>query len=400
MRFLLSTGLVFVVLAFAGFRLHAQESQQELETKRKRIEAEITYTNKLISEIQTNKQTSLNQLNLVESKITNRNNLLANYKLEIHALTVSIESTELSIRNLNSDLKKLKSEYAKIAWYAYQYKSAYNKLIFLFSAESLNQAYQRMRYLDQISAYIRSQAKNISEKESEKKAALAGLQQKKDKLSGLLSRENNEVFALEKERLEKKKVTNSFSGRENELKKSLKDKEKEAKKLENQIEAIINAEIKPKPVAGKTVNYALTPEEKTLSNSFLANKGKLSWPLVRGVISETYGIHNHPVLKRVQTKNNGVDMATEKNSDARCIFNGKVASVTTISNTNIAVIVKHGEYFTVYSNLEQVYVKKGDQVNTGQMLGRVHTNLKGETELHFEVREGSTPQNPVYWISK
>ncbi len=395
-----ATGIITISFLLMGSWLHAQESQQELENKRKKLEAEIAYTNKLISEVLTNKQSSLNQLKLVEVKIDKRNNLLANYKLEIHALSTSIETTELSIRNLNRDLDLLRKEYAKMAWYAYQYKTAYNKLIFLFSAESLNQAYQRMRYLDQLADYMRKQAAEITEKETEKQDALSAFTQKKEKLSGLLSQESTEVYLLEKERLEKKKVTASLNGQEKQLKSALREKERESKKLANQIEAIITAETKKVVSSGKKVNYELTPEEKTLSNSFLANKGKLPWPLERGVVSETFGVHKHPVLKKVQTKNNGVDMATSKNSDARCVFDGKVASVTKISNTNIAVIVKHGDYFTVYSNLDQVFVQKGDQVKTLQLLGRVHTNLKSETELHFEVRKGSVPQNPAYWISK
>lgn len=390
---------IFILMGF-GTSLLAQESQKELEAKRKKIESEIAYTNKLISEVVTNKKSSLKQLNLVEVKIDKRSNLLANYKLEIYSLNTSIETTELSLRNLERDLKALKTEYAKMAWYAYQYKTAYNKLIFLFSAESLNQAYQRMRYLDQLSEYIRRQASEITEKEDEKKAALLALKQEKEKLSGLLSNENTEVYLLEKERLEKKRVTASLNGQEKQLKKALRDKEGEARKLANQIDKIIAAETVKVSASGKKVNYELTPEERTLSTTFLANKGKLPWPLDRGVISETYGVHKHPVLKKVQTKNNGVDMATSKNSDARCVYDGRVASVTKISNTNMAVIVKHGDYFTVYSNLDQIYVQKGDKVKTLQLLGRVHTNLKSETELHFEVRKGSVPQNPAYWISK
>jgi septal ring factor EnvC (AmiA/AmiB activator) len=397
---LLYAGLFTILFSFAGLQLQAQESQEQLEARRKKIEAEIIYTNKLIEEIKSNKRTTLNQLNLVEAKITSRNNLLANYKLEIHAVTISIQSTEMSIRNLNNDLKKLKKEYAKVAWYTYQYRTSYNKLIFLFSAESINQAYQRMRYLDQLSVFIRTQAKEIAEKEKEKTAALSTLQTKKDQLSTLMKHESSEVYALENEKKDKEKVTASFSGRERELRKSLKSKEKEADKLASQIEAIIALETKPKPVKGKPASYTLTPEERILSNSFVANKGKLPWPLERGVVSETYGVHKHPILKRVQTKNNGVDLSTEKNSEARCIFDGVVASVTRISNTNIAVIVKHGDYFTVYSNLDEVIVKKGDRVSTRQILGRVHTNLKGETELHFEVRKGVSPQNPVYWMAK
>ena len=387
---------------FQGFLItgYAQQSQQELENKRKQLESEIAYTNQLLSEVRSSRESSLKQLKLIEVKIDKRNNLLANYKLEVHSLNTSIESAELSLRNLNNDISTLKKEYARIAWYAYQYKTSYNKLIFLFSSESINQAYQRMRYLDQLGSYIRQQASEIKQLEAEKKNNVQVLSAKREKLTSLLQKENEEVYALENELKQKKQVTTSLGGQESQLKKTLKDKQQEANKLAQQIEQIIAAETKPVAKPGKPATYQLTPEERVLSNSFFANKGKLPWPVERGVITETFGLHKHPVLKRVQTKNNGVDFATSKDSDARCVFDGVVTSVTKISNTNIAIIVKHGDYFTVYSNLDLVFVQKGERVNTLQLLGRIHTNLKGETELHFEVRKGAVPQNPAYWIAK
>ena len=381
---------------FRGFLTtgYAQQSQQELETKRKQLESEIAYTNQLLTEVRSSRESSLKQLKLIDVKIDKRNNLLANYKL------TSIESTELSLRNLSNDISKLKKEYARIAWYAYQYKTSYNKLIFLFSSESVNQAYQRMRYLDQLGSYIRQQAFAIKQLEAEKKNSVQVLSAKREKLSALMKNENEEVYALENELKQKKQVTTSLGGQESQLKKTLKKKQQEAGKLDQQIEQIIAAETKPVVKQGKPATYELTPEERVLSNSFFANKGKLPWPVERGVITETFGLHKHPVLKKVQTKNNGVDFATSKDSDARCVFDGVVTSVTKISNTNIAIIVKHGDYFTVYSNLDLVFVQKGDRVNTMQLLGRIHTNLKGETELHFEVRKGAVPQNPAFWIAK
>jgi len=168
--------------------------------------------------------------------------------------------------------------------------------------------------------------------------------------------------------------------------------------LNKKIEDIISAETRVKKSSSGKSSYALTPSEKKLAGEFLNNKGKLPWPVERGFISGTFGSHPHPVLKHVMIKNNGIDIATDAHSDARAVFSGKVVSVTPISNTNIAVIIKHGSWFTVYSNLEKVYVKKGDNVATKEVLGRIHTNLKGKTELHFEVWKGKQKQNPYYWI--
>ncbi len=137
-----------------------------------------------------------------------------------------------------------------------------------------------------------------------------------------------------------------------------------------------------------------------MEKDFVSNKGKLPWPIERGVISETFGVHQHPVLKNVKTKNNGIDIATSKNSEARSVFNGEVVSIASITASNKAVIIKHGEYFTVYSNLDNVYVTKGDKVTTKEFIGKVHTNLEGKTELHFQIWKGKTLQNPSTWILK
>jgi murein DD-endopeptidase MepM/ murein hydrolase activator NlpD len=172
------------------------------------------------------------------------------------------------------------------------------------------------------------------------------------------------------------------------------------KKLRKKIEDIIARELELKKTKTKGSSYALTPEEKLLSKSFAANKGKLPWPTERGLISETFGVHQHPVLKNVKTKNNGLNIVSSKGSEARVVFSGEVVSVVTITTTNKAIIVKHGDYFSVYSNLDEVFVKKGDHLETKEILGRVHTTLKGKTELHFEIWQGKVLLNPSLWILK
>jgi murein DD-endopeptidase MepM/ murein hydrolase activator NlpD len=214
----------------------------------------------------------------------------------------------------------------------------------------------------------------------------------------LLDKENIQVSKLEQEKVEKDKLRKNLSGKEKQLQADLKAKENESRKLRKKIEDIIARETKPKKKPTGKGTYAMTPEEKVLSDSFAANKGKLPWPTEKGIISETYGVHQHPILKNVKTKNNGVDIATSPGEEARSIFDGKVVSVVNITTTNIAVIVKHGDYFTVYSNLDKVFVKQGSTVSTKEQLGNVHTSLKGITELHFEVWKGKVLQNPSYWI--
>ena len=391
--------ITFIAL-FVTFHGFGQESQQQLEAKRAKLEKEIAYTNKLLSETKSDKNVTVSQLRLLNVKINKRTDLLATLKSELFYLNKKIENTESSLFGLNEELKNLKQKYAKIAWHAFKYKTAYNKLIFLFSAEDFNQAYQRMRYLDQISSYIRTEAERIKNAETEKNKVLNKLQVEKSEKSSLLEIEQNEIFELEKEQAQKARLKNDLQSKERQLRSSIKDKEKQTKKLAQQIQKIISAEIAAKkdPNTGKV--YDLTPSEKKLTSSFTSNKGKLPWPTNRGVVSETFGVHKHPVLKKVKTKNNGINILTTKNSDARSVFKGKVVSITKISNSNIAVIIKHGEFFTVYSNLDKVFVKKGDEVDTKEQIGSIHTNLKGRTELHFEIWKGTSLQNPSYWVSQ
>ncbi len=380
--------------------LLAQKSADDLRAKRKKIEKEIEYTNKLLAETRKNKKNTLYELQLIQNKINQRNELIATLKKEISILEKKISRTKSGISGMNEQLENLKKEYARVVTFLARNNSKLDKLIFIFSAEDLNQAYQRLRYFDELTTFIRRQADSIRRMENIKEKELVDLKSQKEKKDKLLKNESLQLQKLEKNQNEKNKLRANLSTKEKQLRAQLRKKQKEANKLNKRIENIISAETKVKKTASGKSSYALTPKEKALAEKFYSNKGKLPWPVERGFISGTFGTHPHPVLKHVMIKNNGIDIATSANSEARAVFGGKVVSVTRISNTNIAVIIKHGNWFTVYSNLEKVYVEKGDEVATKEALGRVHTNLKGKTELHFEVWNGKQKQNPYYWILK
>jgi septal ring factor EnvC (AmiA/AmiB activator) len=391
--------VLFLMLLMAARPLFGQE-QKQLENRRKKIEADIKYTNRLLQETRKNKKSTIYELRLIANKIKQRNNLILMLKKELAVINSQIRTTEDGIDDLNEELIALKEEYAKVAYFAYRHKSAYNKLIFLFAAEDLNQAYQRLRYLDQISVFIRKEAKEIKEKENLKEKELKTLNSQQAEKRRLLEKQNVQLLKLEQEEAEKKNIKAELSGKEKQLRASLRAKEKEAKKLKKKIENIIAREMARSKAKTKNKSYALTPEEKQLSDSFAANKGKLPWPTERGIISETFGVHQHPVLRNVKTKNNGLNIVMAKGSEVRSVFAGEVVSIVNITTTNKAIIVKHGNYFSVYSNLEEVFVKKGDQLKTKENIGRVHTNTKGKTELHFEIWNGKVLLNPSLWILK
>ncbi|MCF6169712.1 MAG: peptidoglycan DD-metalloendopeptidase family protein [Bacteroidales bacterium] len=391
------TIVLFFLLSAMVTALFGQE-QQALENDRKKIEAEIKYTNRLLEETRKTKQTTLYELRLIATKINRREELISALRKELVVLDHNINSTEDGIDHLNKELLALKEEYARVAFFAFRHKSDYNKLIFLFSASDLNQAYQRLRYLDQIAEFIRKQAALIREKEGVKQKDLEKLKMQKAGKTALLDKQNIQLLKLEQEEAQKKKVESALSGKEKQLRAALRQKEKEARKLRKKIEDIIAREMELKKSKTKNDTYALTPEEKLLSGSFSANKGKLPWPTEKGMVSETFGVHRHPVLKNVKTKNNGLNIVTSKGSRVRTVFSGEVVSIVTITTTNKAVIVKHGEYFSVYANLDEVFVKKGDHLTTKENVGRVHTNTKGKTELHFEIWKGKVLLNPSDWI--
>lgn len=395
------TGVILIgLMLLLSNRIMAQKKSDDLQKKRNKIEQEINYTNKLLKETGKNKKHTLYELQLIQQKINQRNELVATLKKEIVFLEKKISSTKSSINSMDKQLAALKEEYAQVVVFLSRNNSQLDKLIFLFSAEDLNQAFQRLRYMDELTVFIRHQADSIKRMEAIKQQELTGYNLQKVEKSKLLNKENIQITKLENNQREKDKIRANLSTKEKQLRAQLRRKRKEANKLNRQIENIIASETKTKKSSEGKSNYALTPSEKKLAVEFRNNKGRLPWPTSRGFISESYGTHPHPVLKHVMVKNNGINIATGKDTDARAVFKGKVVSVATISNTNKAVIVKHGNWFTVYSNLEEVYVSTGDAVSTKQLLGRIHTNLKRKTELHFEVWNGKQKQNPYYWIIK
>jgi septal ring factor EnvC (AmiA/AmiB activator) len=395
---LLKYGMLLILIS-VSLPLISQQTRQQLEEKRKQLESEISYTNKLIQQTQDSKKNNLYELSLLNTKINKRSELVATLKSEMYVLDGDIETTDRSIVYLDRELTALKQEYAKLAYFAFKHKNAYDRLIYLFSADDLNQAYQRLRYLDQLSEFIRNEAEEIKQLMKTKEQLLSDLNNQKSEKKRLLENENLQLSKLEVEQIGKDRLKAKLSKKERELKNALKVKEQESANLNKKIKEIIASVTKPKPATTGKNTYELTPEETVLSESFAANRGKLPWPIERGVISETYGVHQHPVLKNVKTKNNGIDIATSKDGEARCVFNGEVVSITSITATNKAVIVKHGEYFTVYTNLDEVFVRKGDKIDTKELIGRVHTNMEGKTELHFQVWKGKILQNPSQWIT-
>lgn len=398
----------FLCLVFiTGLTAYSQQDRTKLEEQKMQIESEIKYTNRLLEETQQTKNTSLGELTAIKSKISKRESLIRTMQSEVALLDRQIAGISDSISILKNDLSALKEEYAKMIYYAYKNKNMYDRLMFIFAAEGLNQAYQRLKYFQYYNQYRKHQAEQIQIKSLELEEKNRELLVTKAEKQTLLGEQRKEKDLLAKEQNDKDKTVQSLSKKEKDLRKTLKEKEQAARKLQKAIEDIIAEEIRlaaerAKKSGSETSTsgmFPLTPEEQALSEDFANNKGRLPWPLTQGIISSHFGEHPHPVLKNVKIMNNGIDIMTASGAEVRAVFNGLVTRVINVPNNNNVVIIRHGEFLSVYSNLDQVAVHKGDPVSTGQKIGTAFTDPdENRTELHFEVWQSKTLLNPEDWI--
>ena len=395
---------IFLIPALSG----AQDRKVSLRQEKKQIETDIAYTNQLLSRTRESRRSSMDGLVILQQKIRQRERLINTIEAELILLDNEIEETGDSIFGLSVELKKLKEEYALMIYYARRNSSSYDRLVFIFSAQDFNQAYRRLKYFQQYGVYRRTQAELITSTQDNLSIKELKLEQQKAEQQYLLAQGKNEKQQLESEKRDVDRTIQDLGHREKELKSTLRAKQKAVAELEKAIEKIIAEEIRlaeerARAAAGTITisGFALTPEEKQLSENFSGNKGNLPWPTERGIVSSTFGEHQHPVLPRVKIKNNGVDILTGEGEYARAVFNGEVTRVISVPNFNNVVIIRHGEFLTVYSNLDEVLVSKGQKVTAKQHVGRIYTDHnENKTELHFEIWKAKDLMNPSYWLTK
>ncbi|MBN1185112.1 MAG: peptidoglycan DD-metalloendopeptidase family protein [Bacteroidales bacterium] len=385
-----------VLLLFLCNQIIFSQTKKELEEKKNRANNEIENAKRLLDEIEQNKVNTTEKISILEKKIDAHQDIISTINLEIAEVDEKIAENRELIKSLEDDLVKLKNEYAKMVYYAYLNSKYYDKMMFVMASENFNQAYRRMKYMQQYSEYRKQQAEVIVKAQKvihESLVALEAYKSEKEKLKNEKFREQN---SLEKEKRYKSEEISKMSKEEEKLREEIKEKVKIAQNLDNEIRKIIEAERR------KSANPStkLTHEEKLLSNDFKSNKGKLPWPTERGIVTEKFGDHPHPVLPEIKIRNNGIDIATVQGSDVRAVFNGTVTKVIAILGANYTVIVKHGEYYTVYQNLINISVKQGQAVKTKDKLGTVFTDKNAnKTVLHVEIWENLTKLDPELWLS-
>jgi septal ring factor EnvC (AmiA/AmiB activator) len=373
------------------------QSRKDLEKKRDQIDKQIKATSALLAAGEKEQKATQRQLELLQAQIRQRQELINTMNSEVFRVDKEIGETEDLIGSLEADLVKLKEEYARMLQYAYMNRDSYDRLSYIFAAESFTQAFQRSRYLDQLAEQRRQQASLIS----------ATQQSLGKKAEDLKSRRHEKVTLLSEQVTEKKKLTtdrsahegtlSSLRQEEDKLRATLRKQQSKRENLAAEIRKAIEAEVRKstKTTKGTTAGGStaktsgkmeldLTPEAKELGSDFEKNKGKLPWPVAKGTITGRFGPQPHPVLPGIMIDLAGLDISCEKGASVRAIFRGEVSSVIVIPGAGKAVVVSHGAYRTVYSNLREVSVSKGQKVDTKQTVGTVMTDEDGST-AHIEI---------------
>ena len=378
------------------------QTVESLEKKIASIQKDIKLAEKLLKETSKNKETTINQVSLLQTQISQRENLIKTYQSQVNALNKDIQKNKNDIAIAKQNLALFQKEYANLLVIAYRNKGKTNNLLFLFSSEDFNQAMRRMRYIQELNDLVKVKIEEIKTTQDNINKQLNKNESNKKEIEKVLAKEKEEKASLLNDRDKLNKDLASLKKKETQIQKDIKTKENETKKLKKEIEKIIAEEIrKAKEREEQAKKNNTKSVDYNLSNNFAQNKGKLPYPVEQGIITGRYGLSPHPTQKKVTVNNNGVDISTTKGAKARTVFEGEVCFVTSQGSNN-AILIRHGLYFTLYSNIEKVFVKVGDKVATGQEIGRIHTNVSdGKTILHFEIwQENKTTVNPALWIKK
>jgi septal ring factor EnvC (AmiA/AmiB activator) len=394
----LSTLLLLMLLPILGFA----QSKEELQRQRDELNRKIEYTKKLIADTKQGQEATFNDLRILKEQINYRRQLLTSYEKEIRRFGDEIKASENQIRELESKIARMKEEYAAMIRQAYKNRRNHDELMYIFAAKDFNQAFKRFKILQEYADYRKRQANEIRDTQEQLRVRVVELEEARKEKEALLSTKAAEADELAADRAQSESVLAELKQKESELRRQQEQQEAERQRLNAAIRRIIEEEL----AAEKRKNdgkFELTPEGRIVSAEFEKNKGSLPWPVVRGVVTSRFGTQPHESIPGITIENNGVDIATEDGASVLAIFNGEVTSVFSIPGAGKNVIVTHGAYKSVYTNLTEVTVKKGQTVNAGEKLGTVIT-AANKTTAHLEIwkmsSSGPAPQNPELWIKK
>lgn len=426
---------------------HHKNSKRELENKKKKINEEIKEINSMLNETKANKKSSIGALVNINMKLEKRQELINTINAQIAELNRDIKKNENESEQLKSSLEKLKKEYARMVVFAQRNQDSYSVLMFVFAADNFNQAYTRLKYIQQYSEFRKKQAIEIINTQTKLLAKLNELKDQRQEKNMLLGNEKVEKKQLSSEKSEQEQVLTELQKKEKELKTELEKKKEDAVQLQIAIRKLIEAEIRRQAeeaeaarlLAVKKAKEAKAREEKrkkdagikktpekneqkdlaeikadkaealklpdvseateALSADFSNNRGKLPWPVTKGVICETYGEHEHPAIKGFMMFNNGLEICATKGTQARAVFEGEVTSIAVSPTGGKLVIIRHGDYRSVYCNLGDIVVKTGQKVSVKQVIGTVmYNDDEDKTSMNLQIWKGQKTMDPSGWL--
>ncbi|MDA7705872.1 MAG: peptidoglycan DD-metalloendopeptidase family protein [Flavobacteriaceae bacterium] len=400
-RFTLILFLLTFMLHFSGFS--QSKKQQELEERRRELTREIQQIGALLFEGKKEQKSVLSVVEDLDFKIKVRKNLISITNQQANLLTREINTNQTKISKLRVRLKALKADYAQMIVKSYKSRSDQSKLMFLLSSTNFQQAYKRLQYIKQYADYQKLQAELIKTETAKMQELNIELVTQKKNKQTLIEENKMAKSVLDQERMQQNILISDIKNNLSKFTAQLKTKQRESNKIDKEIRKIIQAAIaasnKKAGKSAKSKVFSLTPEQKILAANFTSNKGKLPWPVAKGVVKLRYGNNPSPIDRSLTIKSNGVRIATNKGEEVRAVFEGVVQGIMTPKNGNNTIMVRHGNYITVYKNLSKFYVQKGDKVTTKQVIGEVITNkASGETILSFGIYKDSATQNPSQWI--
>ncbi|WP_037373376.1 murein hydrolase activator EnvC family protein [Salinimicrobium xinjiangense] len=401
-RILFKYCLVAVIMLISLQAFSQADKREELEQRRLELQQEISRINSLRTSNLKKEKSILTEVEDLQQQIRSTENLIRVTNQQANLLTREINNNQNKIGELRKELEQLKEDYSKMIARSYKSKSQQSRVMFLLSSENFLQAYKRLQYMKQYANYRHQQGEEIKIRTEELQKLNNSLAEQKKAKDQLIAENRKTRAELEKNRKAQAGLIAEVRKKEGQFASQLRQKQQEINAIDKEIERIIAEAIaannKEEGSTSREI-FKLTPEAKALAANFASNKGKLPWPVRSGTVSMRFGNQPHPVVKSITINSNGVRIDTEPNGKAKAIFGGVVSEVQAVKGANKAVMVRHGDYISIYNNLDKIYVRKGDQVSIGQELGEVATSSStGKTTLHFLLYQNSTKLNPEQWI--
>jgi len=407
--------ITYIVLFVSVVSFSQTDKQKQLEAQKAQIQRQIANFRDLLRSEQNKEKSVLEQLEEQRTKIRLTEALIKTTKEQENLLQRAISSNEKQINLLTKELEELKADYAQMIVKSYETGSEQSRAMFILSSDNFLQAYKRIQYMKQYADFRKEQGVEVQQKSEVLAEKNKDLQKQKAEKAVLVKQTEQELTALEKEKKLQDNLMAIINSNKRKYTADIKKKQQQSNDIDRQIERLkreaiaeanrkkAEAEAKAtgKKVDTKTISttkYDLTPETKLVADNFRANKGKLPSPVERGVVTSRYGNQPHPVERQLTVNNTGVIFSTHEGAEAQAIFEGEVTQIMMVTPVNMHVWVQHGDYVSIYGNLDKVYVKKGQKVHFKQKLGKIHTYSSGSTTMKFTLTQNITTLNPEHWL--